>query len=50
MILQRLKAFLKKNKLQNKNRRAFKKRLWRGYRSRLRKAYQNEFKYDEINA
>ena len=50
MILQRLKAFIKKNNLQNKNRRAFKKRLRRGYRSRLRKAYQNEFKYDEINA
>ena len=47
MTLQKLKAFLKKNKLHNKTRRAFKKRLWRGHRSRLRKAYQNEFKYDE---
>ena len=47
MTLQKLKAFIKKNKLQNKTRRAFKKRLWRGYRSRLYKAYQNEFKYDK---
>lgn len=46
MTLQWLKGFIAKNKLKRKNKRALVKLHWRGYRSRLYKAYQNEFKYD----